>query len=41
MRHPTVSGRNAAGAAQPTATPAHPPRGEAKRANARARRLRA
>jgi hypothetical protein len=35
------SGRKAAGAAHPTSHPAHPPRGEAERANTRARRLRA
>ncbi len=34
-------GRTAAGAAHPTSHPAHPSRGEAKAANAAARRLRA
>ena len=36
-----VSGRTAAGAAHPTFPPTHQRRGEAKRADARARRLRA
>ena len=35
------SGRKAAGAAHPTSHQAHPSRGEAKAANAAARRLRA
>jgi hypothetical protein len=34
-------GRNAAAAAHPTSPPAHQPRGEAKAADAAARRLRA
>ncbi len=41
MHRNAESGRKGAGAAQPTVKPAHPPRGEAKRAHARARRLRA
>jgi hypothetical protein len=36
-----ASGRKAAGAAYPTSHPTRPSRGEAKRADARARRLRA